>query len=248
MKKWKKFETEVFIEINQLVSQLGCCAELGGGADSTVSDIIITTPSREKYYLEIKMPQAQSGQFVIEKEKTKYIFSKKIKYAQDKFQEKIIRIINDSSDINNAVFSNDIVSGAIKAHYERKNTKFFVTKKDKIIIIPIDEIDEYFDLGLVIRFKKSGSRNISHKDLDKFKNDEEFAERYEVEFKDDKIFFIGNFENKYILDGYYLSEIENNKFQLKKLSNTKNLTILFVITLKEKHPNSKLNDLLKILK
>jgi hypothetical protein len=114
-------------------------------------------------------------------------------------------------------------------------------------IIPSDSIEKYFNVEAVMRFKKSGTKNIPQKEIEQVI---EIVSNYfnilpDYEYKDNKLLIKNlkiynqvNLEklkknNKllYFNDGeFYLSK-KNNYFVIKKTSTTNNLNVIFNLQL-----------------
>ena len=105
--------------------------------------------------------------------------------------------------------------------------------KNFIKIIPLNEIQDHFDISGVYRIKRSGTSDLSKIDIIDFKKviSKKF-ERYVLETKDRKTYLITNEEIKYLYLGkgrYFLSKETNNTYRVKKRSITRNSNVIFTL-------------------
>ena len=93
MSTWKDFEIQCTEYLN---SCYGTYAKftLQGGANSTVPDIYVKTNTGSSFYIEVKEPNAQSGQFVLlpDEINKKFVFSPRNKTAANEFTD-IITVV-----------------------------------------------------------------------------------------------------------------------------------------------------------
>lgn len=249
MKPGEAFEIECCEYLNKVYSSTTLYFDREGGMDSTKSDITVNKNSTLKFYIEAKDAAAQSGQFVlIPDEVTKtFIFSPKNHSKQNEMTALIIKYMNcDFDRFNNAgtageklYIDNTIFSNWIVKHYQNKRVKYVISKGKDFVIFPIEEFSSYFDIEATFRIKKSGSGEPAKRDLPDVKN--LISQKYpSVKFTLDgkKIFahidtpiyithfIMGNYT-------YYLSEQTSNLFEIRRLSNTYNMNVIFSIQLKK---------------
>lgn len=116
----------------------------------------------------MKSPISQCVQFVVLEHNNSFIYSNKNKTYINKYSKAIINYMNKNFDafhnagtsgidinINKYIFTSWIID-----FYKTKNTKYFITKADNYIIIPLEKIDEYFDITACYRVKKRFIRSI----------------------------------------------------------------------------------------
>ncbi len=220
---------------------------LEGGMDSTKSDIVVKIKNSTRFYIEAKDTNAQSGQFVLVPNETNrtFIFSSKNKSQENEMTKMIIDYMNSDFDkfsnagtagkildIEPSIFSEWIIN-----HYTDKNVRYFISYLNDFVIIPIRKFSEYFEVSSTYRVKKSGSAKPSQKDVStiikKIKEKYSLAsfssidERQFVEIKEsivDKKYIIGDYT-------YYLSEKKPHFYEIRKLSNTNNMNVIFSIKL-----------------
>ncbi len=259
MEDWKKFENDCFNYLKE--KYLFAEFMLKGESDSTVSDIEVIPKANKSFFIEIKMPKAQSGQFVIIKNNNSFKFSEKNKSAKNEFTDKIIDFININYevyedigttslniDIENKTFSKWIID-----HYMQKNVKYIITRFiNDFVIFPIGKFDEYFKITGNLRCKKSGSSKIPQK---YFSEIIKYLKDIDSELKttsNNNIISIC-FKNKhkfYINDNcYQLSQqSDSNTFEIRKLGKTNNPTVIFSIECIKKQDNKDLNDFERFIK
>ena len=238
---WKEFEKEA---ISYLKNEYGDFFELKGETNSNTSDILFRK-EYNNFFIEVKMPETQCGQFVLipNREEKKFEYSPKNKTKKNNYTNEIINYMNynfekfnisstSGVDINmdNLTFYNWIIE-----YYKEKNVKFFITKSDKdYIIFPIENFSCYFEVTAKYRMKKSGSSHLSKLS----KNDFEKALKKVNIFYEFKGLDIATDEE---LDGrkicgknrnYLLRKKEDNLYEVRQLSNTENSNVIFSIKIK----------------
>ena len=244
--KWKEFEKGA---ISYLKNEYGDFFELKGESNSNTSDILFRKEDNN-FFIEVKMPEAQCGQFVLipDGEKKKFEYSLKNKTKKNNYTCEIMKYMNNDFekfkksstsgiDLNmtDLTFYNWIIE-----YYKEKNVKFFITKSDKdYIIFPIEHFSCYFEVTAKYRMKRSGSRHLSKLS----KND--FEKALKKEFEKVNIFY--EFKGLDIatdeeLDGrkiygenrtYLLRKKGDKLYKVRQLSNTKNSNVIFSIKLKD---------------
>ncbi|MCV3728320.1 hypothetical protein OF376_00765 [Ureaplasma miroungigenitalium] len=251
MENWKVFELKSVEYLNQKYVNY---FEHLGFSDSTTSDIKYIN-GHKTFFIEAKMPQAQSGQFVLlpDKKNKKFIFSPRNKSEIDGNVESIINFMNNDFDKyqNAGTKGEDIdlpqylVSDWIINSYKRLGVKFFITYGKDFIIFPIERYSEYFEISCKYRVKKSGSN-----DVPKSRQDEVRKKLNQMSFSYKELdnFIISSNDNidklKFsVNDGNYMIRLlENNLYRIRKLSNTYNANVIFSIKLKKEQDKK---DLLK---
>lgn len=238
---WKEFEKAA---VSYLKNEYGDLFELKGESNSNTSDILFRKEYND-FFIEVKMPEAQCGQFVLipNREEKKFEYSSKNKTKKNNYTNEIINYMNDNFekfnisstsgvDINmrNFTFYNWIIE-----YYKEKNVKFFITQSDKnFIIFPIENFSYYFEVTAKYRMKKSGSSSLS----DLSKNDfEEALKKANISYKFKGLDITTDKE----LDGrkicgenrtYLLRKKDDTLYKVRQLSNTENCNVIFSIKLK----------------
>lgn len=186
---WEKFEIEC---VNYLKENFGKYAEFihQGKSDSTVPDIKVIPKKRKikKFYIEVKLRDAQCGQFVVfPNDKTKsFDYSPENKTSSNKYTDKIIEHMNTDFERYKKSVSkrnpldkkkgdgkgqkidmpngSDIFAKWIVDNYRKKEVKFFITYN--FTIFPIAKFTNYFETTAKYRPKGSGSSEVPKCDVD----------------------------------------------------------------------------------
>ncbi len=249
MKKWRIFEENCVKYLNSKFSNYADFI-LEGDSNSRKSDILVSTKNGKNFYIEAKDSPSQSGQFVLlpDLNKDVFVYSKLNNTEINEYSEKIIDYMNHDFDSfknpgtsgktitfedNYKIFSEWIIK-----MYKEKNVSLVITKD--FTILPIEKFMDYFDITAKYRVKKSGSGYVAKKNIE---NIMKFIEKSEytiinTEIIDKKIFVYSpnNLDKKrFFVNGkeYMFSKKNNNKYEIRKLSNTKNSNVIFSIEKKE---------------
>lgn len=248
LKSWEINEKECFL---YLINNYGNKFILEGSHNSNISDIKVIN---KNYYIEAKSIKSQCGQFVVLEENNKFIYSNKNKTSINEYSNYIINYMNNNFHLFTNVTSKpidimldtNIFYSWVKNFYKLKNVKYFITKvnSNNYIIIPLDNIDNYFNISACYRVKKSGSSNITKNNFDEIKSllnniDFTFIE------KNEKIFIKTKSHINEKLKGhvytYQFKLIEKDLYEIRRLSNTNNPNVIFSIELIKKEQDE--NDL-----
>lgn len=240
MKKWEEFELNCTKYLNNKYGNYFTHL----GFSNSISNDIEYNNKNKKFYIEVKMPLSQSGQFVLlpDYKNKKFIFSKKnkttlnyttsliIKYMNKHF-EKYIKSGTRGKDIviNKTIFNNWVINT-----YRKKGVKFFITKGKDYIIFPIEKYGKYFSVTAKYRIKKSGSSKVP---ISNQKEVIELLNTMNIHFELTDDFNVISNEKldklKFTLKDseYMFSYFNNNIYRIRKLSNTKNANVIFSIKL-----------------
>ncbi|MDD4795411.1 MAG: hypothetical protein PHG03_02505 [Bacilli bacterium] len=255
---WKEYEKHAAKLLNEEFDKTIFKIVSQGEEDSTKPDIvIITIDEKNSFFLEVKMPNAQSSQFVLEIDNNKFIYGTRNKYKSNLFSRSIIDYMNKNFTKYNKVSQSGIlipidekfINAWIISNLQNKGIEYiFSGTRDNERIIPIDAFGEYFKATTFFRRKKSGSRILSKNKTedflasfnDKFSyepalifNDKKTFIKSKKEFKNNEL-FIQSIKNEHIT--YYLSKKENNKYEIKILSSTNNPNVIFQLSVKDSKP------------
>jgi hypothetical protein len=255
---WKTFEKESLAYLNEKFGKSGVKFHNFGAADSTVSDIETVTLSGNRFFIEVKEPIAQCGQFVLFPDTliNRFSYSEQNKSQLNEFSKIIIDYMNQNFSVFNSVgtkgksinIDDTIFFNWIKSYYRNKNVKYFISRKNNWVIIPVENFENYFDASAKYRAKKSGSSNPSYDAINEIGY---LLQEEKIQFgmeKKEKELFLTTSEDvsdkklvgeKY---GYMLRKIQSNLYKVRQLSNTINSNVIFTIELKEEQ---KKEDLLK---
>lgn len=243
---WQQFEDNCFNFLNKSYGTK-CNLRALGKSDSTQPDIRIQT-LKSDFYIEVKEPNAQSGQFVLlpDADKQKFIFSSRNKTVPNEFTDIITDYMNNdfnrfnsagtagqSLDINKNIFSHWIVN-----YYQSKGVKYFITKGSNYIIFPISKFEKYFEITAKYRIKRSGSTEPSKKyQLDVTNILKSKYEVIDTNVNGKKLFVTGEdslSKVRFMMGDYeyYLAPKGRNIYEVRQLSNTYNMNVIFSISLK----------------
>ncbi|EOA07594.1 Type II restriction modification system endonuclease [Mycoplasma yeatsii 13926] len=256
--KWEQFEEKALEFLKNNFSDPSNFS-LEGKSNSNTSDILYKDRINE-FYIEVKMPISQSGQFVLneDKQNKKFIYSDKNRSKLNEFSEEILTYMNSNFNffsenkktkaeiaLDKQIFYNWIIN-----YYENKNVKFIITLYDsKYIIFPIHKLSSYFDVYAIYREKQSGSRRLSTKNLDDFKkalqeNQIKYAfDNMDIKSEQDLDNLIIRSENN-----RYLLKWKDDRYDIRHLSNTRNSNVIFSLKLFKKLDENMLKEDLKYFK
>ena len=246
MEAWRQYEISA---TEYLCRKFGQYAKFyqEGSANSTISDIRVSTYNGAYFYIEAKQSPAQCGQFVLipNDEACEFEFSSRNKNNQNEYSDAIIQFMNqqfhyfrDAGTAGKAINmpnGNEIFREWIISCNESKGVRYFISGSYEII--PIEEISRFFNVSAIYRIKRSGSQDVGLKNLsavseyinDNYNNSlvrEQGAKLY-VETDND----IHN--EKFIVYGNeYATTRRSSAYEVRKLSNTFNANVIFSIQLK----------------
>lgn len=247
MKAWEEFEIDATKHLNDTYGDLAEFTH-DGGADSTIPDIYVKTNSGKAFYIEAKLSNAQCGQFVLQPDIKSSTFVYTAKNARNKYADEIINYMNNDFEafkeagtagkeieMDQSVFAN-----WIKMIYSKKNVKWFIS--EGFILIPIDEFQNYFDIKAVYRVKRSGSSSVGKSKMNDIityiKLSQVSASITDYKIEGDKLFVCSdkNIHNvRFVYNGYeYMFSKRDERYELRKLSNTFNANVIFSVSLKNK--------------
>lgn len=243
MHNWENFEIAC---VNYLRENFGDVAEFEecGGSDSTTPDILVKCAKGPRFYIEVKKSPAQCGQFVLfpNSERKVFEYSPQNNSKLNKFSQLIISHMNNDFDAYREAGTkgkaipitagDDVFSKWIKEYYGNKGVKFFIT--NNFNIIPIGKIERYFNVKATYRVKKSGSSAVGERSIIEIIS---FIKRnysnVSVCQERGKLFVTSsaNLHNtKFLLGGKeYMFSKRGEKYEIRKLSNTRNANVIFSI-------------------
>lgn len=255
MSKWEDFELACTTFLNQ---EYGGNFIHYGSNDSTLSDIQYSKDGID-IWIEAKMPEAQSGQFVLIQNYKKKIFtySSRNKTLRTKNINRIIEFMNKDFEFysnpgTSGIMMNlpsDLMYNTIKDMYQQKNVNFFITGTiDNFIIFPLKKLNDYFEIFAKYRVKKSGSSQISKNNLQDIKktlNSQNIIFEFNLSQTPPTIITKSNLANKKIHGESYCYlfktiDAGSNEYFIRRLSNTANANIIFSLKLKS---NQNITDL-----
>lgn len=251
---WEEFENKCTEYLNKEFEKYADFLHQGG-ADSTTPDILVNTMTGKSFYIEAKHCPAQCGQFVLlpNLKTRKFDYSSLNANPINSYSKAIMEHMNSSFDEFREAGtkgkeiimpnSEDIFSSWIIQIYKAKGVKFFIT--NSFNILHIDDFQNFFNITAKYRIKRSGSSNVgvAHKDivrkyiLDRNYNIENMhtigKKLFVSSIKDlhNQRFIIGETE--------YMFSKRNDKYEVRKLSNTYNANVIFSITVRNNNGISK---------
>lgn len=206
-------------------------------------------------------------------EEKKFEISVKNKTKLLKNQEKIIKHMNanfkkycdvDTTGIPVNIDIN-VLYDLVNEYYKEKNVKYFITAKSyksNKIIFPLEAFENYFDIAAIYRIKKSGSGQPAQKikkelaDAIKAKSCSGSIEYIKIGNKTrcfvhtndnihKKSVFLGKqaFEIKYSEHCENITRKKDHVFEIRRLSNTSNPTVICKLTLKKEITEQNKKDL-----
>ena len=120
-----------------------------------------------------------------------------------------------------------------------ENVRYVISYKNGYVILPINKFARYFDINANYRIKKSGSSEPAMKDIDVVKQKVKlFYPTVNFKTQGKKLFAYVHdpiVQDRFILGKYtyYFSERGPNTFEIRRLSNTYNMNVIFSIQLKK---------------
>lgn len=259
--KWKQYEINSCNFLNSTYSKLGFKFSNTGFSNSKESDVSIIKNNIKIGSIEAKLSPSQAGQFVICEFGQGFEFSTKNFYPTNEYTRKIIEFINNNyykyKDLSTKGISldceDDLLYNWVINHYKNNKKSDFIISSNNVngynIIIPVEDIPQYFNISATVRNKKSGSRHLPKKLYDTCRDvlSENMDKKgYSVSniYPDNKKYILklnkgsnlSNDDLKFYLDEneLFLSDIGNNEFAIKVCSNTNNPNIVFSLKLKNK--------------
>lgn len=261
MKQWKKFEEECVKYLNDNFRDYAIF-ELKGGSNSTLPDIFVQTKTNKEFYIEAKDVPAQCGQFVAfpDYETQTFVLSDKNKSIPNKYTNLILEYMSQNFEVfegsgkagTNIQLSEDIFVGWITTYYKNKGVKLFIT--DDFTIVPIEKLGEYFHASCTYRAKKSGSSDVGKrymKDVLAFiKNNNFGVTDYHEDGKKLFVYSSNNIHGtRFMIDNQeYMFSKREEKYAVRRLSNTNNRNIIFSIDLKTSKPGTSDDEFITYLK
>lgn len=218
-----------------------------GGMDSTKSDIAVMKNGDIDFFIEAKDTLAQSGQFVLipNPDVEAFVFSPRNRSKPNEMTEIIMAYMNQLfHDFNNAGTAGKVLdidtsvfAKWIIDHYRQKNVKYVISCGKDYVIFPIGKFDHYFDISANYRIKKSGSGEPAKRDIEAVKNAvKEFYPAASFSQNGKKLYariVTALTAERFVLGKYtyYFSERSPDFYEIRRLSNTYNMNVIFTIKL-----------------
>lgn len=263
MDLWENFEIKCTDYLNDKFGRYANFIHQGG-PDSTIPDILVITNSGNTFYIDVKHSPAQCGQFVL----LPNLDTKSFEYSSlnvnhiNQYAKMIIEHMNNDfdgfreagtagKDIN-MTNGSDIFTNWIIQIYSAKGVEFFIT--NNYTILPISRFRDYFEVSAKYRTKRSGSDNVGKS---KLKPVMEYINSHNYNITDfcvngDKLFVTSPQQlhnQRFILEGNeFMFSRRDEKFEIRKLSNTHNANVIFSIKYKSFTPGITDDEFITYLK
>ena len=249
LQKWEIFQDEA---TNFLDNYFNADFTMEGGFDATTSHITVRKSNHLITTIEAKFGPTQAGQIVLDFFDNKFTFCDKSKNESNKYTREIIKYLNSNYSLfagtNTASIhvniSDSILFNWVKTIYKDKDVEWIIssnnfnnlTLKD-LLFIPINEIENYFDISLVFRRKKTGDTQIPGKDIIDFKDQLDLITKdYKIKKTNNKYLLTTNSRlSDFNIGTKYLVSMTNVdcQYYIKKKDINTNPNVMFQLNLKD---------------
>jgi hypothetical protein len=266
MANWEMFEEESVKYLKREFNTSNIDFLSAGGKDANQPDILVLKNGFKLFSIETKLSPAQAGQFVVEIQDSGFTLGTKNRSGSNLATVKITDYLNANLVRNKKKqvinIDNDIMFDWVKEHYINKGSRFIITStalNSFKAIIPIEQLDKYFNISACLRIKNSGSSYLSkdkigavigdiNAHLVKIKHNKEYSIGYDLKKKGTYIDFSDKIvlakKNRYFGNNLFLSPHSNGSgFYIKNLSNTKNSNVIFSLRYKGENKNCGISQL-----
>jgi hypothetical protein len=250
LQKWEVFQNEA-TEFLSNYFNIHCSME--GGFDATTSEITARNVNQVLTTIEAKFCPAQAGQIILLSDGSKFTFSDKSKNTLNSYTQEIIEYLNanyssfsgtNSATIPVANISYSTLFNWVKTVYSEKNVEWIIASKefcnlnvDDLAFVPLNEIENYFDISVTFRRKKTGNDHIPGKDLPDFEAEMDLInENYQIKRTNNRYLLtlnsrVSNFNigNKYLLS----MTNQDCQYYIKKKDMNTNPNLVFQLNLKD---------------
>lgn len=248
MENWQIFENNVINFLSQEFNDVSFTNT--GDRNSTISDIKVQNGDKH-LFIEAKYIPSQSGQIVVLINNGRFEFSTASKNRLNCYTTQIINKLNENFNIYSNIeqssisinIDSTILFGWIKQTYLDKNTKWIISShkhtgftKNELVFVPINEMNNYFDVSISLRRKKSGSSSIPRNRQEEVKLLCREIFRKDIQIIENKSYIELNSlpNNIHLNDIYCLKKepLNGNLFEIRKKGTTNNPNIMFELKLK----------------
>jgi len=261
---WKIFEHNVYEYLANNICINNISIVHMGDSNSTVSDFDVYDRGNKIFTIECKKNISQASQFVVINDVTNEEFriSTNNKSVND-FTGEIIEHMNDNYEYyskeknnentqNKLMCSKKLMFKRVKSQLKSK-AKFITSSnfennfsnKRPLLLIPIEDIENYFDISGIYRTKRSGSSKLPKKNYPYFEN------KYKTFIEENKIYIKdpNNTINPDVEEGFYFSESNSEGLrEIRKKGKTANSNVIFSLTLKNNFRHTDLKTLSNYIK
>jgi hypothetical protein len=249
LQKWEIFQDEATDFLN---NYFNANFSMEGGLDATTSYITVRQSLRLLTTIEAKFGPTQAGQIVIESLNNKFIFCDKSKNDSNTYTDKIIKYLNSKyssfAGTNTASIhvdiSKEVLFNWVKAIYDEKGVEWIISSRkfnkltlNDLLFIPTNDIENYFDISLVFRRKKTGNTQIPGKDIIDFKTQLDLiTTEYKIKKNNDKYLLTTSSRlSDFNIGERYLVSMTNVdcQYYIKKKDINTNPNVMFQLNLKD---------------
>ena len=246
MSDWELFEQNSTDYLNRKFKEFAVF-DRRGGSDSTIPDILVKTKTNKTFYIEAKQCPAQCGQFVLIPDISKRTFTYSADNATKPNAEanEIIGFMDRDFDsfLNAGTAGKEIIMNNgqlifarwIVQSYKRKGVRMLITNNFKII--DINDFADHFIISAKYRIKRSGSSSVGINAIPIVsafirKN---YPNIDRIIPEDKKLFVTSRtyiHDQRFLLNDYeYMFSARDDKYEVRKLSNTFHANVIFSIDL-----------------
>jgi len=249
LQKWEIFQDEATDFLNNYFS---ANFTMAGGFDATTSYITVKNKNQVVTTIEAKYGPTQAGQIVLESDGNKFSFCDKSKNYSNTHTQEIIKYLNSNyssfAGTNTASIhvdlSDSILFNWVKKVYREKDVEWIISSKkfnnltlNDLLFIPINDLENYFDISIVFRRKKTGNTHIPGKDIIDFKTQMDLiSEDYQIKKTNNKYILTMNSRvSSFNIGSKYLLSMTNVdcQYYIKKKDINTNPNVMFQLNLKE---------------
>jgi len=250
LQKWEVFQNKATEFLND---NFNINFAMEGGFDSTTSEITARNKDQVITTIEAKFCPAQAGQIILLSDGTKFEFSDKSKNSSNKYTQEIIKYLNsnyssflgtNSATIPVTDISYSTLFNWVKTVYSEKNVEwiiaseqFDILNEEDLLFVPLNEIENYFDISVTFRRKKTGNIHIPGKDITDFEYDMDLVTKdYTIKRTNTKYLLTLNERvSNFNIGTKYLLSMTNKECQyyIKKKDMNTNPNVMFQLKLKD---------------
>jgi len=250
LQKWEVFQNEATSFLSDYFN-IYCSME--GGFDATTSEITARNVDQVLTNIEAKFCPAQAGQIILLSDGNKFTFSEKSKNSCNKYTQEIIDYLNtnyesfvgtNSATIPITTISYSTLFKWVKEVYKEKNVEWIIASKefcnlneDDLLFAPLEEIENYFDISITFRRKKTGNDHIPGKDLPDFQEEMDMINpNYQIKRTNNRYLLTLNEKvTNFNIGHKYLLSMTNKdaQYYIKKKDMNTNPNLVFQLNLKD---------------
>ena len=250
LQKWEVFQNEA---TDFLSGYFNIHCSMEGGFDATTSEITARNVDQVLTTIEAKFCPAQAGQIILLNDGKRFTFSEKSKNSSNSYTQEIIQYLNDnytsfqgtkSATIPVTNISYSTLFKWVKTIYSEKNVEWIIASKefcnltaDDTLLAPLSKIENYFNISIVFRRKKTGNDHIPGKDLLDFQAEMDLLNlNYQIKRTNNRYLLTLNTKvTNFNIGTKYLLSMTNQdcQYYIKKRDMNTNPNIVFQLNLKD---------------